>query len=69
MSISVYGIESGSDLNNASTEALERLFQDLGRNGETAQSGDIRQEVSRILSNRRQAGVIMGQEGSMHHPV
>jgi hypothetical protein len=48
----LYGVPEGTPYEEWPEEALIRLKNDLGRNGETSESTALRERVERILKER-----------------
>jgi hypothetical protein len=52
---SLYGVPHGTPYEEWPEDALVRLKDDLGRNGDTSESAALREEVERILAGRRKS--------------
>lgn len=67
---SIYGVDVGVPYSKWPTEALRRLRNDIGRNGEPSEEQQrISDEVDTLLTSREGTGVDYGSDGTMHHPV
>ena len=67
MSTTVCGVDE--DYESASNSALELLFKELGRNGETKQSEEKRVKIEQILKSRKDCGVEIKNGGLMYYSV
>jgi hypothetical protein len=71
---SVCGISHTQSLHTASNRALERLLNELGRNGPIQPGTALAQQetdITTILAERQATGVIVTEQddGGLHHPV
>lgn len=68
-SINLYGVPDGTPYERWPDSALEKLRENVGRNGVTAASWDIRAQVDAVLTRRRSTGVSVDEKQNMHHRV
>ena len=68
-SINLFGVPDGTPYERCSDSALEQLRENVGRNGVTAASRDIRAKVDAVLTERRKSGVSVYEKRNIHHPV
>lgn len=68
-SINLYGVADGTPYDKWPDSALEKLRENVGRNGATTESRDILAEVNAVLTERRNCGVRVTEKQNMHHPI